>query len=80
MTMTNDEAAIRQLINAIKAAEIHIDALKSRIVKGDSAAYELSQELHRATSELRYNINGPDLSVRESLYWESRRSKATTAA
>lgn len=51
--MTNDEAGILRLIDAIKAAQPHIDALTDRVIDHcDRAAFELLDTLDDAATAM----------------------------
>jgi hypothetical protein len=50
--MSTDEAAIYRLIDAIKAAEPHIAALKLQISRGDRTAYAAISSLLTTTNAL----------------------------
>lgn len=53
--MTNN-AAIRRLIDDIRNAKPHIEALQSAAINGDSAAYALIQALERTAHEMVENM------------------------
>jgi hypothetical protein len=77
--MTNDEAAILRLIEAMKTARPHIEALTHRAaMEGDSVAYELIDALERASNEM-IEETFYDRNAYEFLYWDTRRSKEAAA-
>ena len=73
--MTNDEIAIIRLIQAMKDARPHIDALAHcATMNGDSVAYELIAGLERASNEMIENVFY-DRDAYEYLYRDSCASK-----